>query len=1376
MIIILICTLMISTVILPVSGNINTYKNTLNEDQTLFNKLLTNTMNAPVKKDNKEIKNIETYEDDEAFWLDKTYHLKDPLPVTNMFDNDDAGYKRDAGDEFSESDPIYPGEMIDNWPGRGRTGKLNSTDEDWYVFSVCDGQDIIITMTPPTGHNYDIGLWDDTEHERETSTNPGSIQESISFTADKTDYWYLRVYCVSGSGEGQYSFEVTLSGQNDANTGKDAGDSFATATSISFGLYEGYLDMNDEEDWYKFDVNEGQNIHFTLLLKNLALNSDFDIYLYNPSGTMVYSENYYYNDELSYPINETGTWRVRVKIFPGYTDAPDPTEWEYFTYGSGAYKLQLSTQSTTPDIPDPITQPDITPIAQTFKIANDPDSNKDEYGYLAAIPACNYLEGGERYLAPIVYTGDTTLTNWFGTVDDTTEYLLDDWNIYLSDQGKTAVQYNIPSDPIHAAAEIATQNWISSDLAVVAIDGSNYEDTTEQVLHETKTLPRNTQVQTIPSSSFKIKKFGSSYFYPMKVSSQWGAINVSIYGPSIPGGDFWQIFPTLIQLYPKFMALTTDWWPEYDNVPRYDMYYPVTTSGYWAAGVKAPIGEWDFIITKYECDRYEINVDEPDTVLNVTITTPQPSDLLVFLVDPQGHVRAPDIPDWNGGPINPIHEWNGIDDPNYPPDCDLWRSWNPDPHTEFSAEVLHPEKGTWTAIVVPRNAEGSSNIEYTIDGEIRKLNQKRINAAVSAANGAVIASQEHVPLLYVKEDSVPAETQNAFTSLGVNKVIFVENDEIGTAVRNDLPTLEADLKSYSEIVDYIKDYPSSENYITITSLKTGDGYFAPSAMIAAYHGSPVLRLEEAKSAASSAPVNYNVFAGIIEENVYVMDISTGEILWGNPTGWNPQNTAPVTCPEGTVYLGSTKDTIFLIGDSISSTSIVGSEEIGGDLFLNIKEGQVYRLDENGDEEPLPLFGSAESPNPAGMANRIDTWRLWGGDYYHGNRAPGHLPIHDKPISKIGNLELFIEIIKYISTGGKQGDLPPLGMDAKRYWNEEMYKGIYKWIGDYGLDLDGPEALVFVAPRKDIRLQVHSVMMGNNSYAGHIPGDTPAYTSDIIVRNILYPALIFANPGRDVTTTQFMNFPDGESWKTNDGNSHAVYSTRDIKNIFMSHGRTYDGHCLWEAHLERMNEGASVMYYSGHGTGGSGISAQYLKANYSNYPDQIWPDAWRGYMYDDWKTARDNGRRWYNPEPPNLYDFIHYKWMDQLFGNLRSNAVFYMSCSTGQQFGPMVYLDHGAVLWYGNAGAGLSPEGDLLDQWFFQDAMINGIPVGLAYSKYIWLHYRDFTTGDMTSMYGDSSMYGGDGISTINCIYGDPNLILYSPEWTAPIPVDSVLDI
>ena len=1202
----------------------------------------------------------ENEEDLGPFELDRSYVI-DPTAPLNLVDNDDAGYKRDAGDKISQSTAIYPGEMVDNWPGRGNTGKLASGDEDWYFFSVCSGQTISVSMTPPTGHNYDIGLWDDDEIVVATSTNSGSATETISYLVNRTAKWYLQIKYVSGTGEGQYTFDVNLVGQNDAGTGNDAGDDFAGATLLAAtGTYEGYLDMNDEEDWYKFNANNGQGINFTLSVKNVAYLSDFDIYLYNPNGILKHYVAYYYDDELLFTADMSGQWRVKIKIFPGYTDIPQPTEWDYWTYGSGAYKFVFTLQGSVPSPPGPIPQPAIIPVAHTFNIMNSPGSNVDDYGYLASIPACNYLEGGIRYLAPIVYNYDSTPTNWYGDVDDTTGYLLDDWVDYLTSKGKTPVNYYVNSDPVKAAAEIATTAWESSSTAVVAVDGSVYEDTTTEVLHKSETLPRNTDVQTIPSDSTEFISLGGMKVIPMTlINNKWGAITLEIIGAARE--------PFLLNVFPHYMTMTTDWWPEH-VVEKTDTYYPLTVTGatpIWAAGVSSTTQTWDLKITKLECDRYTVNVNDADSVLKAELTTSTPSDLLVFLVSPDGHLRAPDMPDWNGGPISPIHVWNGIDDPDLGNPCDNWQSWEVEDHTSFSAEVLHPETGKWTVIVVPRYAKSGSGISYTLSVKIREVNQKRVDAAISAANAAVIASQEHIPLLYVTENSVPTETQAAFNELGVNNVIFVQRGNIGSGVESSLPTIQENLKTMETIVGYIKDYSHTENYITITSLKTGEGFFAPSAMLAAYHCSPVLRIEEMPG------------------------------------------------------------------------------------------------------------------NPAAIANKIDTWRLWAGDYYHGNRAPGHLPKYSEPVEQMTPNELLTAILKYLA--GTSTELPPWGLDADRYWNDEMHDAIESYIESLGLDNSGQEAYAFVAPTKDIRLEMHSVMIGTNSYAGHIPGDTPAYTNDIIIRDILYPALIYANPNRDVTTTQFMNFPDSENWKTNDGVTNLVISSRIIKYAFMSHGRTYDGHALWDAHLERMNEGASAFYYSGHGTGGSGMSSQYYQTENCNYPDQIWYDAWRGYMYDNWKTPRDNGRRWYNPEPANLYDIIHYKWVDQLLENLKSNAVFYMSCSTAQQFGPTVYLDHGALMWYGNAGSGLCPQADLLDDWFFEDAMINGKSIGEAFSKYVWLHQRDYTLPDgdphfMESMYGPSTLIAGveGGVTTVQCIYGDPELILYSPEWTSPNAVDSII--
>lgn len=1212
------------------------------------NTIATNLQNNPITNDSPQ-KNYIPADYEGPLVLDRSYYLLDPEPATNSLDNDDAGYKKDAGVDQGRATVIYPGELIDDTPGRGRSGKLSSSDKnDWYWFSVCQGQQIVFSLTPPSGFDINISLWITSGVMVSSSNNSGSATETITYTANYSGKWYIFIKYVSGTDLGQYTFTVALSNQNDANSGVDASNNLP-GMLLPAGSYYGYLDMNDPYDYYMIQATAGQGIHVTLKMKDIAGLNDFDLQLYNPSGTLVYEGNKYHDDDFNYPADVTGQWSIRVDIFPGWVDCPQPTEWSYYSYGSGAYNLKLNLETSGVSPPE-VPQPDITPIAKTFNVINDPDSTKDDFGYLAAIPACNYLNGGQRYLAPIIYTGDTTPTAYyddetsFGTVDDTTQYLIDDWTEYLALFGKTPTQYTLPADPIQAAAEIATNNWENSGTAVVAVDGSSFNDTTRTVVKKTKTLTRDVKVETIQNDD---PKSAGQFGYMQFIGPKWCALSVNTVGITVKNTSL--AGAVITAAFPKYMDVQSDDWPTPYDGPgdSGDTYYPVTRVGFWAGLTKLGNTSYDYFnVTKYAGDRYRFRVNSNDAVINAVVTTDQPSDLLVFLVDPQGNLRSPIIPAWNG-PVNPIHVWNGLENPPVNP----WRCWNPAPHTEFSAEVFHPEKGTWTAIVVPRNAEGS-NVKYTLTTTVRTVNPDRADATISAANAAVIASLNHYPLLYVTQNNVPAATQSAITELGVTNIIFVERNNIGSAVRNSLNP-DKDLTTMQAIVDEIKSYPASENYVTVTSLKTGDGYFAPAAMLAAYHGSPVIRVEDSP---------------------------------------------------------------------------------GGDA--------------------------------AGVAERIEATQRWGGDYYHGSRANMHLPQATAAVDQ-SKIKLMIDFIKYLLNGNASA-LPPLGLDAKRYWNEEMYTRFHSYIDTLGLDQEGQEGYVIVAPRADVNMELHSLLMGNNSYAGQIPGITPAHSNDMVVRNILYPALIYANPGRDVTTTSLMNFPDGTSWQLNNGKSVACYSSRTVKDTFSSHLRTYEGHSFWLAFLQRMNDGASVYYYSGHGTGGSGMSVMYNQSDESQYPDQIWWDAWRGYMYDSWKTARDGGWTWFNPEPPNLYDLVHYKWVDQSLQNLHSNAVYYMSCTTGDGDGPMVFLDHGAVFWYGNGNTGLCPEADLADDVVFEETLVQGISIGVSFSKQVWLHYRDFTTSDNMSMYGPSSMQ----VSSIQVIYGDPALIIYSPEWQAPVPIDA----
>ncbi len=1194
---------------LPMSGAMNNAKNEIvNLDQNPLSFSEDNYPDKPIQLDT-------VYIPEETLLLDEGQN--------------DIGYNIDAGNRVQRSIPIYVGEPIDQEvPGRGRTGSLDPSiddSDDFYRFTVCEGQTIQTSIS--SSENFGIELVDSS-----------GMPIGSSYTADQTGIYFAHIFMNEGANGGEYTFGVTINGQNDAGTSGDAGDDIGSALAITTGSYTGYMDVNDHEDWYSFNVNSGQGIFVTV---EPLEKSDYDVHLFNPSGQLVHSEQYYGTDELEYPADETGIWKIKIDMFPGWDEDKWPDN--YFLYGSGAYELEVNIGGTANSPPGPIGQPDVTPIAQSFIVNYDDNSNKDEYGYIAAVPAANYLDNGNRFISPIFYQGCDTQTEWSGTVDQTTQYLIDDWNTYLARHDVVAEEYVIPSDPIVAAAGIATSRWSSSDTAVLAVDGSIYQDEIEILFDEDSSLSSLPDITIVEPGSFT--QTGAVWSKPMFIGKQWGAIHLIGVGDTF-GGD------TGI-LTPKLHPLCEDWWPyPYDfNGPDYDTFFPVTQAGLWMPYVTSENGLEELQIIKYAGDRYTIPVDDTDSSIEVTISDGEASNLIIYLIDPEGNLRKPNMPHYNGGEIKPIHYWNGG---HWQHDYDEFRSWKLEPHDDFTVSIHYPMEGKWTAIVVPFVDSEVGDVgfsgDYHINAVLRKHNSNRVNSALSASNGAVIASSKHAPLLYVTEDSIPSETSNALTLLGVTDIIFVNIGEVSTASPTGTVT---EYNTMQEVIDAIKDDSKSENFITITSLGSGDGYFAPSSMIAAYHVSPVLNIGEA------------------------------------PDGYN-------------------------------------------------KLGQAA------------------------------TWREYGGDYYHGCLSLGHLPDMYEPID-------WVKIIKDYLT---EGTFPPLGFDLKLRWMSAINQGIYNMIDGYGLDIDGKEGYLFVGDREnDIRDIVCRAMMGNESYAGHIPVTTAPYSNAVIVRDVLYPVIIYANPGRDTTTSQLMNFPDGWQWNTNDGERHTVLSSREIKKSFSSHGRFYEGHVIWDNILERYNTGASISYYSGHGTGGSGISAMYenieeqfpfVETKYESSKTRTWWDAWRGYMYDDTQTKspRWGGFTWYNAVEPNLYDFIHFKWADELFENLHSIMDLWMSCTTQAHLGPNVYLSHGAALCFGNAGTGLCPQADLLDDSWLRDMCIYGDSIGESFSRYVWLHQRDYTTLDPTTLYGTSSMQ----VTNMQVIFGDPTLVLYSPEWIEPSPI------
>ncbi|MCD6447938.1 MAG: hypothetical protein J7L58_02685, partial [Thermoplasmata archaeon] len=773
--------------------------------------------------------------------------------------------------------------------------------------------------------------------------------------------------------------------------------------------------------------------------------------------------------------------------------------------------------------------------------------------------------------------------------------------------------YTLADDPVKAAADIATKAWSSSNEAVVVVDGSGVTDEVTEILSKETTLNVQKKVTQVMANSDKWKEFEGNTVYPMLIGRKWGIIHVDA-----------QAHVDTFLICPNYMEGATDWWP-YDH-NRDDMWHPVILPGPYAVGI-ASQGDFPVIITLYSCDRYKVSIPYYDASLKVTLETDEPTYLWAYLIDSRGNIIAPDLPSWCGAEVPPFKIMPGNVSQGNEEEFDHLYV---EPHTEFSFEAHHLKPGKYTIIVVPRE-DMSGSVNYRIKAELRTYSSDRLNYGLSAANGAVIASLKHIPLLYANEDGLPDETVNALNKLGVSNVIFVDlaNNE---AVANELAAnynVER-ITTMNDIVSKLQEL-GGEKYVTVTSFTTYDGYFAPAAYLAAYHGSPVVRIGEMGEA----------------------------YYWGN-------------------------------------------------VALQ--------------------------------------WMFYAGDYYHGTRSIGHLPMARKPI------------MDYI----KEGEIPPLGLDAELRWFRRIVEGVFNYANSIGVDTSGMEAYGFVAPKTDIRFTVHHALFGNESTAGQFIGKTAGELAAQVVRSVLYPAIIFGNPHRNITTSSLMNYQDGNQATANNGERFNAYTSRYTALYFNMFGREFRGHCRWDNLYVDQNGGASLYYYSGHGTGGGGISY---------HPEFAGPDAWRGYAYWNGKTARAGGFTWYDVDPPNQYNLVHFKWADYYWENLHSQFVMWMSCTTFAHYGPEIYLEHGAVAAYGNANTGLSPHCEIYDIQFMKGCLYEGKPIGVAFSEIYWKFERDFTTMDPTSIYGGFAL----NLDSDQVIYGDPMLYVYSPaHWVEPTPVESPL--
>lgn len=217
----------------------------------------------------------------------------------------DAGMYIDAGDTLANATALVPGNYLGYLDTSGDTN-------DYYLLHLLSGETISIVLDVPTDFNYDLSIYDESDNLVSSSTNGVSVDESITAAIDADGSWKIRVYYVSGSGDGEYGLNISLSaGYENFNLDVGAVNDDAVNSHIPG------LSVLDSLQWA--DPSSGARV--------ASANASFLLNIYE--GT--FQENAYYEVSVRYSSTEDvnvsvsmdDVW-VQVATLPGKS-----TYWTY---------------------------------------------------------------------------------------------------------------------------------------------------------------------------------------------------------------------------------------------------------------------------------------------------------------------------------------------------------------------------------------------------------------------------------------------------------------------------------------------------------------------------------------------------------------------------------------------------------------------------------------------------------------------------------------------------------------------------------------------------------------------------------------------------------------------------------------------------------------------------------------------------------------------------------------------------------------------------------------------------------------------------------------------------------------------------------------
>ena len=201
----------------------------------------------------------------------------------------------------------------------------STTDADWFCFWINQTAQFWFNITfIDANGDIDLRLYD-SGGSLLTSSTSVSNAESVTQYVTTSAFYCAEVYGYSGAiNYYNATLEVeatTVSAQNDAGSGQDAGNSISNALPLSGAnnvTYGGYLnELTDTDDYYSIFVPFNSTISATM---THTAGLDFDFWLYDPNGTQISAASTGSVPENVTSVGQTslpgGYYSLRVDVYP----------------------------------------------------------------------------------------------------------------------------------------------------------------------------------------------------------------------------------------------------------------------------------------------------------------------------------------------------------------------------------------------------------------------------------------------------------------------------------------------------------------------------------------------------------------------------------------------------------------------------------------------------------------------------------------------------------------------------------------------------------------------------------------------------------------------------------------------------------------------------------------------------------------------------------------------------------------------------------------------------------------------------------------------------------------------------------------------------